>query len=102
LRKSAIHDAVCSALDAETAETEGWRVEILLDDLAVDEALRRRTVSGLSGGWQRIMLLAHAVVVAPDLLLLDEPTNHLDISRIGVLDVSRIIVSRLRGCCREP
>ncbi|MDH2350279.1 ABC-F family ATP-binding cassette domain-containing protein [Bradyrhizobium sp. SSUT112] len=80
------HDAVRDALTPEIAETESWRVDVLLDDLAVDEAIRDRAVHGLSGGWQRIMLLARAAVVEPDLLLLDEPTNHLDIGRIGVLE----------------
>ena len=79
------HDAVRDGLSAEAAETESWRVDILLDDLAVDEAIRGRTVGSLSGGWQRTLLLARAAVVEPDLLLLDEPTNHLDIGRIGVL-----------------
>jgi ATPase subunit of ABC transporter with duplicated ATPase domains len=80
------HDAVRDALAPEVVETESWRVDILLDDLAVDEAIRGRAVHGLSGGWQRTMLLARAAVVEPDLLLLDEPTNHLDIGRIGVLE----------------
>ena len=80
------HDAVRDALAPEVAETEGWRVDVLLDELAVDEALRGRAVASLSGGWQRTMLLARAAVVEPDLLLLDEPTNHLDIGRIGVLE----------------
>ncbi len=91
-----LHDAVRDALDAETAETEGWRVDVLLDDLAVDEALRSRPVRSLSGGWQRVMLLARAAVIEPDLLLLDEPTNHLDIGRIGVLE--RFLASLPRDC----
>lgn len=36
------HDAVRDALAPEVAEAEIWRVDILLDDLAVDEALRGR------------------------------------------------------------
>src|SRR5437868_6925916 len=30
------HDAVRDALDPETAENESWRIDVLLDDLAVD------------------------------------------------------------------
>ena len=90
------HDAVRDALDVETAETEGWRVDVLLDDLAVDEGLRSRPVRALSGGWQRAMLLARAAVVEPDLLLLDEPTNHLDLERIGVLE--RFLAALPRDC----
>ena len=90
------HDAVRDALSPEVAETESWRVDILLDDLAVDEAIRGRAVHGLSGGWQRTVLLARAAVVEPDLLLLDEPTNHLDIGRIGVLE--RFLAALPRDC----
>ena len=81
-----LYAAVRDALAPEVAETESWRVDILLDDLAVDGEIRDRMVDNLSGGWQRTMLLARAAVVEPDLLLLDEPTNHMDIARIGVLE----------------
>lgn len=90
------HDAVRNALAPELAETEGWRVDILLDDLAVDQATRHSLVRDLSGGWQRTMLLARAAVVEPDLLLLDEPTNHLDLGRIGVLQ--RFLAGLPRDC----
>jgi ATPase subunit of ABC transporter with duplicated ATPase domains len=91
-----LYDAVRDALAPEIAETEGWRVDVLLDDLAVDEAIRRRAVRSVSGGWRRTMLLARAAVVEPDLLLLDEPTNHLDIGRIGVLE--RFLAALPRDC----
>ncbi|MFZ5673352.1 MAG: ATP-binding cassette domain-containing protein [Pseudomonadota bacterium] len=91
-----LHDAVSDALIPEVAETESWRIDILLDDLGVEEAIRNRAVGSLSGGWQRTMLLARAAVVEPDLLLLDEPTNHLDIGRIGVLE--RFLAALPRDC----
>lgn len=90
------YDAVRDALTAELAETESWRVDILLDDLSVDEDIRHRPVSQLSGGWQRTMLLARAAIAEPDLLLLDEPTNHLDLGRIGVLQ--RFLMNLPRDC----
>jgi ATPase subunit of ABC transporter with duplicated ATPase domains len=90
------HDAVRDALAPETAETEGWRVDILLDDLEVEQPIRQRLVRDLSGGWQRTMLLARAAVVEADLLLLDEPTNHLDLGRIGILQ--RFLAGLPRDC----
>ncbi len=77
--------AVLTGLAPEAADYEGWRVDVVLDDLAVPEALRDVTLASLSGGWQRTALLARAAVGEPDLYLLDEPTNHLDLNRIGRL-----------------
>lgn len=74
--------AVLTGLAPEAADYEGWRVDVVLDDLAVPEALRDAAMASLSGGWQRTALLARAAVGEPDLYLLDEPTNHLDLSRI--------------------
>ncbi|PIE10719.1 MAG: ABC transporter [Rhodobacterales bacterium] len=78
-------DAVLSALDPDAQDTESWRAHIVLEDLEVPEELWYRTLSQLSGGWQRVALLARAWITEPDVLLLDEPTNHLDLHRIGVL-----------------
>ena len=91
-----LYDAVRDALAPQVAETESWRIDVLLDDLNVDEVIRDRAVRSLSGGWQRTMLLARAAVVEPDLLLLDEPTNHLDIGRIGILE--RFLGALPRDC----
>ncbi|MDB5524199.1 MAG: transporter ATP-binding protein [Rhizobium sp.] len=80
------YDAVRMALPDEQAETESWRVDIVLDDLGVEEAVRSRSLRQLSGGWQRLAMLARVWVTEPDVLLLDEPTNHLDLARIGKLE----------------
>ena len=93
-----LYDAVLSALDKEAAETESWRVDIVLDDLAVPAELRDRPLRALSGGWQRITLLARVWVTEPDVLLMDEPTNHLDLSRIGFLQTWMDTVARGTAC----
>ncbi len=78
-------DAALGALAVDQADSESWRVDVTLDELAVPDELRDRKLGELSGGWQRSALLARVWVTEPDLLLMDEPTNHLDLSRIGFL-----------------
>ncbi|MDQ0517077.1 ATPase subunit of ABC transporter with duplicated ATPase domains [Kaistia geumhonensis] len=77
---------LAGALPPETREWEDWRVDVALDALAVPADLRDRPLGALSGGWQRMAMLAAATLAEPDLLLLDEPTNHLDLARIGTLE----------------
>ena len=67
-------------LPVERRASESWRVDVALESLEVPEALRSRPLKQLSGGWQRIAMLARAVVTDAGVLLLDEPTNHLDLA----------------------
>ena len=85
LLSRSVSEAVLAALPPESREWDAWRAEIALDELTIPADLRDRPLRTLSGGWQRLVLLAHAVVTEPDVLLLDEPTNHLDLARIGQL-----------------
>jgi len=78
--------AVLEALSADQQLSERWRVDVTLESLEVPEALRQRPLKHLSGGWQRLAMLARVLVTEPEVLLLDEPTNHLDLARIGQLE----------------
>ncbi len=82
---SSMFDAVLGMMPAALAEMESWRVNVVLDDLGVPYELQQKPLAALSGGWQRIAMLARVWINNPDLLLMDEPTNHLDLSRIGML-----------------
>lgn len=84
-RARTLYEWVLAALPAEQAEYESWRVDVVLDDLSVPYELQHKTLSALSGGWQRTAMLAAAWITEPDILLLDEPTNHLDLHHIGLL-----------------
>jgi ATPase subunit of ABC transporter with duplicated ATPase domains len=80
------HAAVLEMLSADQRLSESWRVDVALESLEVPEALRQRPLQQLSGGWQRLAMLARVLVTEPDVLLLDEPTNHLDLAGIGRLE----------------
>jgi ATPase subunit of ABC transporter with duplicated ATPase domains len=86
LLDTSFRDAVLHALPTEQAESESWRADVVLESLEVPEELRERPLRQLSGGWQRLALIARTWVNEPDVLLLDEPTNHLDLEKIAQLE----------------
>ncbi len=75
------------AMHREIDAHGGWhvdqRVETVLSELDLPAD---RRLAELSGGWQRRVGLARAIVGNADLLLLDEPTNHLDLNTIQWLE----------------
>lgn len=76
-------NALQSSLDAHDAWSWRTRVSTTLAQIGLDGDAR---VESLSGGMQKRVALARALVLQPDILLLDEPTNHLDIQAIRWLE----------------
>ena len=65
-------------------EAEELRAKQLLTQLGITDF--DQLVSELSGGKQKCVALASALLSDPDFLMMDEPTNHLDLSVIEWLE----------------
>jgi len=81
-----LHDVLLDALPSDERDSQQWRVDMVLDEFETPADLRMLPMRALSGGWQRLALIARAWITQPDLLLLDEPTNHLDLEKLFKLE----------------
>jgi len=78
--------ALLGTLHAGLAAIDGYaapsRAARLLAGLGFSTKDIERPISEYSGGWQRRLALAQALMSRSDILLLDEPTNHLDLDAV--------------------
>ena len=100
-----VREVLHEALVRVGQDDDWWRIDVLIDEIGVEPELLDKRFGALSGGWQRLMLIAAAArLEEPDILILDEPSNHLDLANINTLerwltvefDIPMLIVSHDR------
>jgi ATPase subunit of ABC transporter with duplicated ATPase domains len=87
LAELSVRAVLQGSLEKIGAGDEEWRIDVLLDEIGVAPETAEQRFGALSGGWQRLILIAGAARLEdPDILVLDEPTNHLDLANIATLE----------------
>ena len=87
LDEKSVRDVLGASLARAGHDGEDWRIDVLVDEIGVQPDILDKPFGTLSGGWQRLMLIAAAArLEEPNILILDEPTNHLDLANINTLE----------------
>ena len=87
-------ELICGIYGFSKAKTAS-KIEELTDQFSLDSVLMRRA-GKLSGGWQRRVSIAMALISEPELLFLDEPTLGLDVlARHELWDAIRALKGRI-------
>ena len=87
-------ELICGIHGLSKAETQE-RIKELSGQLGLEPVLARKA-GKLSGGWQRRVSIAMALISKPDILFLDEPTLGLDVlARHSLWDVIRSLKGRI-------
>ncbi|RON92457.1 ATPase [Pseudomonas fluorescens] len=68
-----------------TDAVDDWKIDYTFESLKFPKKYRELQIRELSGGWNKMLMFAAALISEPDLLILDEPTNHLDMYRTDIL-----------------
>lgn len=88
------YDSLVSEYERLGGYETGSRVNRVAAGLDIDESMRGRLFSNLSGGEKTRVNLARLILEDTDILLLDEPTNHLDLNATVWLED---YISRFKG-----
>jgi len=74
------YDKLAAAFEAGGGYDTQTRLNKVCNGLTIDQDMRGRLFSALSGGEKTRINLARLILEDTDILLLDEPTNHLDLN----------------------
>lgn len=84
--KATFRSVLTNALSADERGYSDWKVEATLDSFKVLKNLWDKPLHTLSGGWQRLAMIARVGISQPDMMAMDEPTNHLDLAKVVALE----------------